>query len=95
MSIQTKKKNYSPVALIVALVAFIAAVLLGIVRGLVALQAFTVANVDTLNQAIVIAVGVAILAIATYTILEPERVRRSLTGRQALSPSWEGQVQLR
>ena len=83
MSSQAKKKNYSSIALIVALVAFIAAVLLGIVRGLVALQAFTVANVDTLNQAILVAVGVTILAIAAYAILEPERVRQSLTGRQA------------
>ena len=77
------KKNYSYIALIVALVAFIAAILLGIVRGLVAMQAFTLANVDTLNQAIIVSAGVAILALATYAILEPERVRQYLTGRQA------------
>ena len=83
MSNQTAKKNYSYLALIVALVAFIATLLLGIVRGLVALGSFTVANVDRLNQAIIVAAGIAILAIATYAILEPERVRRFLTGRQA------------
>jgi ABC-type uncharacterized transport system involved in gliding motility auxiliary subunit len=75
--------KYSYVALIVALAAFIAAILLGIVRGMVAMQAFTVANVDRLNQAIIIAAGIGILGIATYAILEPERVRKFLTGRQA------------
>jgi ABC-type uncharacterized transport system involved in gliding motility auxiliary subunit len=76
-------KNYSNVALIVALAALIGAILLGIVRGMVALQVFTVANVDKLNQAIIVSAGIAILAVATYAILEPERVRQFLTGRQA------------
>ncbi len=80
---ETTKKNYSSIAWIVALVAFIAAILLGIVRALVALGAFTVGNVDKLNQAFIFSIGIAILAIATYVILEPERVRRLLTGRQA------------
>ena len=83
MSSQATKKNYSYVALIVGGVSFIAALLLGVVRGLVALGAFTVANVDQLNQAILVSAGIAILAVATYAILEPERVRRFLTGRQA------------
>ena len=83
MSSKAQSKSYSFIALIVALIAFVAALLLGIVRGLVAMQAFTVANVQTLNQWIVIAVGVAILGVAIYAILEPERVRRSVTGRQA------------
>jgi len=83
MGNQTKKKNYSYVALIVALVAVIAAILLGIVRGMVAMQAFTVANVDKLNQAIIVSAGIAIVALATYAILEPERLRQYLTGRQA------------
>jgi gliding motility-associatede transport system auxiliary component len=83
MSNQTAKKNYTYVALVVALVAFIAAILLGIVRGLVAMGVFTVANVDTLNQAILVSAGITILAIAAYAVLEPERVRQFLTGRQA------------
>jgi ABC-type uncharacterized transport system involved in gliding motility auxiliary subunit len=82
-STQATKKNYSYIALIVALVAFVAAILLGIVRGLIAMQLFTVASVDRLDQSIIIAAGLTILAIATYAILEPERVRRFLTGRQA------------
>lgn len=78
-----KKKNYSYIALIVVLAALVAAFLFGIARGLVALQLFTVADIDTLNQYIVICAGVAILGVATYAVLEPERVRRFFTGRQA------------
>src|SRR5512139_3190893 len=83
MSTETTKKNYSYVAVIVALVAFIAALLLGIVRGLIAWGVFTIASVDKLNQAIVVSFAIAVLSIATYAIMEPERVRQLLTGRQA------------
>jgi ABC-type uncharacterized transport system involved in gliding motility auxiliary subunit len=79
----TSKKNYSYIALIVALAAFVAAILMSIVRVLIALEVFTVANVDKLNQAILIALGLAIVAVAIYAILDPEQVRRFLTGRQA------------
>ena len=82
MTNRTQTKNYSYHALIVALIAIIAALLLGIVRGLVAIQAFMVANVQNLNEAIIIAVSVAILSVAVYAILEPDRVRRFVTGRQ-------------
>ena len=79
----TKPRNYSFIALIVALVAFIATLLLGITRGIVSLGVFTVANVGNLNRYILIAIGFVILGLATYAIMEPDRVRRSLTGRQA------------
>lgn len=83
MASKAQSRNYSFVMLIVALIGVVAALLLGIVRGLVAMQVFTIANVQNLNQSILIGVGVAILSVATYTILEPERVRRFITGRQA------------
>ena len=47
------------------------------------MQVFTVANVANLQNYIFISAGVVILGLATYAILEPDRVRRSLTGRQA------------
>ncbi|HJS20895.1 MAG TPA: GldG family protein [Anaerolineales bacterium] len=83
MSNKTKSRNYSYIALIVALIAFIAAILLGITRGMVDMQMFTVASVENLNQYILISIGIGILGIAVYAILEPERVRRFFTGRQA------------
>ncbi len=78
-----QSKKYSFVALIVAGIALIATVLLGVTRGLVSMQVFTVAKVDNLNRAILVSIGVVILGLATYAILEPDRVRRFFTGRQA------------
>src|ERR1051325_3400727 len=78
-----QSKNYSFVALIVAGIAVLAAILLGITRGLVAMQVFTVAKVDNLNRAILVSIGVIILGLAIYAFVEPDRVRRALTGRQA------------
>ncbi len=75
--------RYSFIALIVSLVGLIAAVLLGITRGLAAMQVVTVASLANLQNYIFISLGVVILGLATYAILEPDRVRRMLTGRQA------------
>jgi len=83
MSNKTKPRNYSFIALIVAFLAVIATILLAITRGLVNMQVFTVAKVETLNQYIIVSAGVFVLALATYALLEPDRVRRFFTGRQA------------
>jgi ABC-type uncharacterized transport system involved in gliding motility auxiliary subunit len=83
MKNKPQPRNYSFLALIAALIALIATVLLAITRGLVSMQLYTVSNVDNLNRWILVSAGVVILGLATYAILEPDRVRRSLTGRQA------------
>ena len=80
---QSAARNYSVAALIVALIACIITFFLGVIRGLVAAQVFTVTNVESLQRYLLISAGFIILGLATYAILEPERVRRSLTGRQA------------
>jgi ABC-type uncharacterized transport system involved in gliding motility auxiliary subunit len=83
MSSRRQTKNYYFIALIVALIGFIAAVLLGITRALVSMQVFTVPNVETLNRYILISIGIVVLGLAVYAILEPDRVRRFASGRQA------------
>ena len=83
MSRKAQSRNYSFIALIVAGAAFLATLLLAITRGLVSMQVFTVANVDTLNRYILVTIGVVILGLAVYAILEPNRVRRFFSGRQA------------
>src|SRR5215211_1660478 len=82
MNNQTQYK-YSFIALIVSLLALIATVLLGITHGLAAMQVFTVASVANLQNYLLISAGIVILGLATYAIMEPDRVRRLLTGRQA------------
>ncbi|MDQ3007868.1 MAG: GldG family protein, partial [Chloroflexota bacterium] len=80
---QPAARNYSIAALIVALLACIATFLLGIVRGLASAQVVTLTNVDNLQRYLYVSAGFIILGLAAYAILEPERVRRFLTGRQA------------
>ncbi|MGZ9226650.1 MAG: hypothetical protein ACXW4M_13950, partial [Anaerolineales bacterium] len=83
MDSKTRSRNYSFIALIVSLIALIATILLAITRGLVALQVFTVANPENLNRYILISAGVIVLGLAVYALMEPDRVRRFFTGRQA------------
>jgi ABC-type uncharacterized transport system involved in gliding motility auxiliary subunit len=83
MANKTQSKNYSILSLIFALIALIVTILLAITRGLVAMQVFTVAKIDNLDRAILVGLGGVILGVAVYAILEPDRVRRFVTGRQA------------
>lgn len=76
-------RRYTFIALIVAGLAFLSTVLFLITRGLLNIGMFSGATTETLNRGTFISLGVTILSLAVYTILEPERVRQSLTGRQA------------
>ena len=84
-----KKKNpnaqYAFIGLIVALVACIATGLIGSANVLTGIGMFTLPEeqLDGLNLAFQISIGLLIVGLATYTILSPDSVRRFLTGRQA------------
>ena len=80
---QSAGRNYSVAALIVALIACIVTFFLGIVRGLASAQVVTLTSVDNLQRYLYVSAGFIVLGLAAYAILEPERVRRFLTGRQA------------
>src|SRR5262249_32066255 len=69
-------------ALVISLLAGIATIFLGVIRGLVSAQVVEVANTDNLNRWILISAGVIVLGLALYAILEPDRVSRFLTRRQ-------------
>ena len=79
----SRVRNYSVIALIFALLACIATGVLGILRGLLSMQMFTGMEAEDLNRYLLVAAGLILLGIAAYAILEPDRVRRFLTGRQA------------
>ena len=76
-------RNYSVVALILALLACIATFFLIIMRGLVSMQVFTGLPAEDVNRYLLVSAGLIILGLAAYAILEPDRVRRFFTGRQA------------
>jgi len=80
---QPSPRNYSVFALIFALLALIATFFLGITRGLVSMQVVSVSNVENLQRYLYISAGLVILGLAIYATLEPDRVRRFFTGRQA------------
>ena len=83
----SNKKNtaaqYAFIALIVALLACISTGLIGIAKGMLAIQMFTLENVDALNLALQISIGLLVVGLAAYALMTPDTVRRFLTGRQA------------
>jgi ABC-type uncharacterized transport system involved in gliding motility auxiliary subunit len=88
MEIMAKKKQpawrrYTFIALIAAGLALLSTILFAITRGLLNIGMFSGATTETLNRGTFISLGVTILSLAVYTILEPEKVRRVFTGRQA------------
>jgi hypothetical protein len=78
-----RNRNASIVALIFALLACIATFFLGITRGLISMQVFSGLTAENVNRYLIISAGLIILGLAAYAIMEPDRVRRFLTGRQA------------
>jgi ABC-type uncharacterized transport system involved in gliding motility auxiliary subunit len=75
--------RYTFIALIVAGLALLSTILFLITRGLLNIGMFSGATTETLNRGTLISLGVTILSLAVYTILEPEKVRKLFTGRQA------------
>lgn len=80
---QSTSRNYSIAALIFALLACIATFFLAITAGLANMGSLILWDAETAQRYILISVGLMILGLATYAILEPDRVRRFFTGRQA------------
>ncbi|HEX5808124.1 MAG TPA: Gldg family protein, partial [Anaerolineales bacterium] len=80
---RARNRSASIIALVFALLACIATFFLGVMRGLAAMQLFSGLEVQDLNRYLLISAGLIILGVAAYAIMEPDRVRRFLTGRQA------------
>jgi gliding motility-associatede transport system auxiliary component len=84
-----KKKNptarYAFIGLIIALLACIAAGLLVLFKGAVALGIYSLeeAKAGSVNVWLLASVLMILLGLAIYSILAPDRVRRFVTGRQA------------
>lgn len=76
-------RRFTFLALVVAGLALFSTILFLITKGLLNIGMFSGATSDTLNRGLYISGGITILALAIYVILEPEKTRRALTGRQA------------
>jgi len=75
--------RYTFIALLVAILACVVGGFFLLTKGLLNVGIFSGATTETLNRGLIISGGVVILALATYLLLEPEKVRRAITGRQA------------
>ncbi len=78
-----QKTNYAFIGLIVSALACVSTGMLGLVKGIIALDLFTPESQDGLNLALQISVALLVLGLASYAWIAPDRVRRFLTGRQA------------
>jgi ABC-type uncharacterized transport system involved in gliding motility auxiliary subunit len=76
-------KRYAFIALIVAALGFVAAAVTGLIIGLVGMQLFSVADIGPWKTAAWIGLAVGVIGMALFGIIDPDRVRRFLTGRQA------------
>lgn len=79
----SKWHRFAPVGLVLAALAFIAAVIAGLLKGLQGMGLFTTADPDILNVALQISAALFVLGLAFYAILVPDKVRQFFTGRQA------------
>ena len=79
---QSTKYKYSFLALILSLVAVIATLLLGVTKGLIVSQLYEVSNPDAINRWLLISIGVVVLGLALYAILEPKATSNFITRRQ-------------
>lgn len=78
-----RNRSASIIALVFALLACIATFFLAITRGLVSMQVFSGLTAEEVNRYLLVSAGLIVLGLAAYAVMEPDRVRRFFTGRQA------------
>ena len=75
--------RFTFIALLVAILACIVGGFFVLARGLLNVNLVSFTTAETLDRGWIISFGVVALAIAVYFLLEPDKIRRALTGRQA------------
>jgi len=78
----TDLRRFAPFGLILSGLAFLLIIGVLIVRAFAAVDLYTPPDAELLNRILLIAVAVFIVGLAIYTLLDPGRVRKFLTGRQ-------------
>lgn len=79
---KTDPRRYAPLGLILSGLGFLAIIGALIVRGFAAVNLYTPPDAELLNRILIVGVAVFIVGFAVYTLLDPERVRKIMTGRQ-------------
>jgi ABC-type uncharacterized transport system involved in gliding motility auxiliary subunit len=76
-------KRFAVIGLWVSCIALLATILLLIVKLLAASKIYTIPNALSFNWMLGISAALIVLGLAFYTLINPQRVRELLTGRQA------------
>ena len=75
-------RRFAPFGLILSGFGFLTIIGVLIVRAFAAVDLYTLPDAELLNRILIIGTGVLIIGFAVYALLDPERVRKILTGRQ-------------
>ncbi len=76
-------RRFAPIGLALSGLGFLAVLGILVIRAFAAVELYTPPDAELLNRILIIAVAVFIIGFAIYALLDPERVRKFLTGRQA------------
>jgi ABC-type uncharacterized transport system involved in gliding motility auxiliary subunit len=79
---KTDPRRFAPLGLVLSGLGLLALIGVLIVKGFAAVNLYTPPNAEVLNRLLIIAVAVFVVGLAVYALLDPERVRKILTGRQ-------------
>ena len=79
---KTDPRRYAPLGLVLSGLAFLTIIGVLIIRAFAAVNLYTPPDAELLNRILIIAVAVLVVGFAVYTLLDPDRVRKILTGRQ-------------
>src|SRR5450759_91520 len=80
---KSRPKNFAFIGLWISGIAFLAAIILLLVKLLALSKIYTLPNVIAFNWALAITGALIVLGLAFFALLDPQRVRVLLTGRQA------------
>ena len=80
---KTDPRRYAPLGLILSGLGLLTVLGVLVIRAFAAVDLYTPPDAELLNRILIIAVALFIVGFAVYALLDPERVRKFLTGRQA------------
>lgn len=76
-------RRFAPLGLLLSSLAFLTIIGILVLRAFVTVDLYTPPNAELLNRILIVAFAIFIVGFAIYALLDPERVRKFLTGRQA------------
>jgi len=76
-------RRFAPLGLVLSGLGLLTVIGVLVLRAFAAVDLYTPPDAELLNRLLIIGAAVLVVGLALYTLLDPERVRKLLTGRQA------------